>query len=414
MNIVASSIISPSILHPTRIFVAFWMALVLAASLFFSTQYNWSYLGLLWIEVATFFMILGAIVVGKLKIINIGGYTLGDKVGFKHSTDEDKLRWTVLYVIIAIGLLSPFVSLFENGFSFSDVLSIQGIINVSSSSAVLRYSEEVSSSAIHQVASIFTYSATLCGGYAYNFSSSRKEKIISAISLLPIVLEMVFTSGKSGFIAAIFLWIAGWSISYKRVYGKLPVISAKTYIYLIFGLIAIYVILFSVMLLRTGDFSGEMIKIITQKFWKEYAFGPIIGFDAWLSMEKTIDYGMGSSTYMTIFRLLGLVNRQGGVYDVLIAEYGNVFTAFRGVISDYGFIGGVIYCFIRGFITQLCYNSLGSRSMYCVIPIVLVSCSYFWNLYGFIVSPWIYTSYIAAMIIFGGFVATFHKYVRIR
>ena len=37
---------------------------------------------------------------------------------------------------------------------------------------------------------------------------------------------------------------------------------------------------------------------------------------------------------MTVPRLLGLVERMQGVYYTYVDGYGNVFTAFRGIISN--------------------------------------------------------------------------------
>lgn len=411
INIIVSTFLSNSILHPTRLFVTFWTILISMTIIFYRTKYEWDYIGLLWIEIAILFMTIGGILAKTIKFKKM--YCL---LGQVNGTLENICRynWKVLIIVIIIGLVSPIFSLTENGFSINDVLSLSGIINVSSTSAIMRYSESRSVSTVHQIASIFTYACALCGGYTYNYAKEKVEKVLSMATMLPIILEMVFTSGKSGFIAAIILWIGGWCISYKRIHAELPRIKMKIYVLLLGVIVMLYGVLFLVMLLRTGNFSSEMVDIITEKFWKEYAFGPIIGFDAWFLRRNTQEFDIGSNTYMTLFRMIGLVNRQGGIYDVLISEYGNVFTVFRGVISDFGIIGGIIYCFFRGIVTQLCYNSIDGYYLYAVFPMMIIACSYFWNLYGFIVSPWVYTSYIMAIIVYGIFILMFHKIINVR
>lgn len=406
INILLSAKISLSILHPTRLFTLFWTAFVVLPVTLWKVDYVWDYKGLVWMELAVFFTVLGGRVSKNFGLV--WNRNSVQKLSSSFDRNEESYSWWALLGVIVIGVVSAFLSLRENGFGIGDILSIRGIINVSSTSAVLRYTENRSTSTLHQLLSILIYAGPLCGGFTFNFSKKFKYRILSIATMIPIVMEMVFTSGKSGFIASIFLWLAGWCISYELVNKRSPIVKTKSMILLGLGVGCLLLILFLVMLLRTGEFSGEMIGIIYQKFWV-YAFGHMIEFDAWFSMPRSLDYGLGSNTYMTFFRLLGLVSRKGGIYDVIIPEYGNVFTAFRGVIEDFGTVGGLLYCMLRGVVTQLSVNSLSKGKFYSFIPIMLVACSFFWNLYGFIVSPWVYTSYIMAICIFGLFSLVFCK-----
>lgn len=397
INMVASRRIYPSMLHPIRLFGLYWTIFVIAPVLFWKPNYTWGYNGLIWIEVAIFFTIAGGVLAlprGKLK---------ADSKHYLKRTHE----WNALWWIIVLGILASFSTLLNNGFHISDVLSISGLIHVSSTSAELRYSENASVSTLHQILLIFSYLAPLCGGFCFNYALGKMNRFLSILTFLPIVLEMLFTSGKSGLIASIFLWLAGWCVSYIQINGELPHLKFKVILKLIIGVAIVFAILFLMMMLRTGEFTPEMFKIIYNKFWI-YAFGHMVEFDAWFMEKSSFELDLGQNTYMTIFRLLGLCNRKGGVYDVLIPEYGNVFTAFRGVIADFGVIGGLIYCFVRGMITQVCINNLHKAGLQGVLFSALVAANYFWNLYSFIVSPWIYTSYILTIVLFAGFVICFN------
>ena len=408
INLALCVYISPSILHPIRMYCLFWSAFVILPVIFWNVNYKWNYGGLYFICLSVLFSELGAIV-GSRK-----AFILKKPNSFINNRElEKEYCWLIIYVIILFGAASAFLSLFGNGFQIKDILSVKGLIYVSSKSAELRYEPQRNPSSLHQIFSIFVYLAPLCGGYAFNYSISLKKKVLSLLTMVPIFLEMVFTSGKSGFIASLFFWIAGWCVSYVKTRGDLPYIRFKYLFRMMVGLLCIFLILFTAMLLRTGEFSTAMVKVIYEKFWI-YAFGQMVEFDAWFPQGKMLGTGLGSNTYMTFFRLLGLADRKGGIYDVLIEEYGNVFTVFRGIIADFGIIGGLIYSFVRGLITELCFNSISSNTIETIVPTVLVACAYFANLYGFIVSPWVYTSYILTMVCFGGFILVFNRAIKYR
>lgn len=409
INLVLSKKISNSILHPVRIFVIMWSIFIILPVLFWNISYIWKYVGLLWISLAVFFTEVGALLGGK--------YVLKGKVQTKLMVENISIRsddfsWFSLWMIIILAFISVFLSLLKNGFHLTDVLSVSGLLNVSVTNAAERYSEGQSTSTIMQILSTFVYLSALCGGYAYSFAVDKKQKIVTVIAIMPIVFEMLFTSGKSGFIASVILWLSGWFVSSLRLKGSLPKVKAKSLVLGAIGFFAFLGVLYFVMLLRTGDFSNEMRSIIFDKFWI-YAFGHMVEFDGWFAEHGAFsDYNMGINTYMMIFKTMGLVERVQGVYDIYVSGYGNVFTAFRGVLTDFGLFGGLIYCLIRGFITQICINTISGDLHKGIFPAMLIVCAYFWNIYGFIISPWIYTTYVLMIVFFGGFILHFHRKVR--
>ena len=75
--------------------------------------------------------------------------------------------------------------------------------------------------------------------------------------------------------------------------------------------------------------------------------------------------------------------------------------------------GGLIYCFFRGIVTQYCIKRVTLGDIKTSISSCLIICMYFWNIYGFIISPWIYNSYILAIFAFEIFLFFVHKRVYI-
>ena len=319
-----------------------------------------------------------------------------------------------MLVIISLGIVAFLIQLSLSGFNLHNFSSVDAIIDMNTKAAEQRYYGEQDTTLVSQILLLFVYLSALCGGYSYNFAKTKNKKIIATIgSFLPELGMMFFSNTKAGFIACCILWLAGWSISYLFLNGKLPKIRKRYLIVMLVGLATIIAILYFVMLLRTGDFSTSMQKRIVDKLWV-YALGQVVNFDYWFENMEIDSLQLGLNNFMFIFKDLGMVIRTQGVYADLLSGYGNIFTAFRGIICDYGTFGGLIYCFIRGAVIQYCIIKIGTRNIRTTLSACLVAGGYLWNIYGFIISPWIYNSYALAIIGFGIFVLLTHRRIYIR
>ncbi len=400
--VLIGKLISNSILHPIILMLIMWIGFIFFPLLFWRTRYNWNYTGLIWIMLSILATELGALLV-KQKTKSIQKIKKYDR----------KYDWKILLIVIILGIIAFLIQLGLSGFNLTYFTSIESIINMNTKAAEQRYSGEQKTTIISQILLLFVYLSTLCGGYSYNFANSKMQKALATIgSFIPELGMMFFSNTKAGFIACCILWLAGWCLSYMFLNGKLPKISLK-YLFLLFGgLIALIGVLYFVMLLRTGDFSIAMRKRIADKLWI-YALAQVVNFDYWFSNMNIESLQLGLNNFMFIFKDLGLTVRVQGVYTDLISGYGNIFTAFRGIICDFGVFGGLIYCFFRGIVTQYCIKRVTLGDIKTSISSCLIICMYFWNIYGFIISPWIYNSYILAIFAFEIFLFFVHKRVYI-
>jgi hypothetical protein len=114
---------------------------------------------------------------------------------------------------------------------------------------------------------------------------------------------------------------------------------------------------------------------------------------------------LGTNTFLVFPMILGIVKRVQGVYENIPNGYpSNIFTAFRGLISDYGMFLSVFLQLILSMVGNLIENQLLiSRRPRILLQTVLAGC-YFLILYGYIISPYIYFSYLAAFFVFFGYV----------
>ncbi len=66
----------------------------------------------------------------------------------------------------------------------------------------------------------------------------------------------------------------------------------------------------------------------------------------------------------------------------------NVYTAFRGIIMDYGLFGSIIFMLFFGIFSGCSYNVYRKNKTYGSLSILAMS--YLFILYSFIISPYIY------------------------
>lgn len=395
-------LISNSILHPIILMLIMWIGFIFFPLLFWNTRYSWNYTGLVWIMVSILMTEMGALLVNK-KIKNTQEIKEYDR----------QYNWKVLVIVIILGIIAFLIQLGLSGFNLTYFTSLESIINMNTRVAEQRYFGEQKTTTISQILLLFVYLSALCGGYSYNFTKNKKQKMLTTIvSFIPELGMMFFSNTKAGFIACCILWLAGWCLSYMFLNRGLPKIRLKYLFFLIGGFIVLIGILYLVMLLRTGDFSTTMRKRIVDKLWI-YALAQVVNFDYWFSNMNVESLQFGLNNFMFVFKDLGLTVRAQGVYTDLISGYGNIFTAFRGIICDFGVLGGLIYCFFRGIVTQYCIKKVSTGDIKTSISSCLVICMYFWNIYGFIISPWIYNSYIFAIFAFGIFLFFVHERIYI-
>ena len=385
-----------SVLHPLRLFFLFISFLVIVSMMFWRNDYIWSFGGVLYILVACVMLLAGCSFVGErhlpAKQISV--------------TDVQYCHYWLYYIIISTGFLSFIQQLNNAGLSLSNISSFKSLLEANAKIAYNRYNGRENVSILSQICLTFTYVSSICGGYVFSFSATNKKKILSICGIIPSFLTMMVTNGKAGFIAAVILWYIGFLISFLKIHCKLPMVSFSLFLRLLFVFLVVVCILYLAMLMRVGDFSSSMRRHILEKFMI-YAFAPIVNFDYWLSLHGTsLSYDLGKNTYMTLFRLMGVSERVQGVYQEVNGSFGNVYTAFRGVIMDFGWLGGLFFYFIHGCIIQLCINNIkqgGTRTISCGL---LAACCFF-LFFGFFVSPWVYTSFTLCIVLFMMFVYCF-------
>lgn len=364
--------------------------------------YIWKYDGLIWLVImlyafGIFYEIGKRYTVKNFQNRNmVGDYDHNDII-------LSDTSWHMLVLLIILAFAKWGYELRINGFHLYDFSTLNALSTMNHEFAVARYSGGSSSSSILQILNIATYSAPVCGGFAFSFADKKVRKLFSLASLLPILLVTLTNNTKAGLIGGGYLFIISYLISYYYKNKKWIYFKLRTIVIALALLIALLSVLLFSMMLRIGEVSSYMLSVVLKKIIV-YAFGNVQSFDIWLSdyfRSSILSYG--KLTYLGIADALGLAERIQGVYTSLNETSSNVYTAFRGVISDFGIFGGLIYTSLHGLFLGMAVNTIYNSALPRFSIFYSVQCIFFFA-FGMFVSPWTYLSFIAAAIIFWIFI----------
>lgn len=366
----------------------------------FGTNIKWNFSGIWWILLSCFMFLIGQMIGNKIVI----NFSLRKAKGRKINGNP----YFILIIIILLGFLNPLIYIESYGFSLHSIFDFKTLLHINTIIAQDRYStQQIVVSGITVLLGALSYMGALSGGYMFVCSTLFKERFICICTLFPVIALALITNAKVGVIAIVFLWVIGLQIAYLDEHGKQMHITKILVIRLILIFIISIFLLDFIMMLRIGNVSTETQKIVNIKM-QEYAFGQIESFAVWFKRFGDLTYDMGMNTFMFFANFLGLTVRKQGVYGLLDGLTSNIYTQNRGIITDFGIIGGLLYWFLLGVISGIVYRRVKGRFSHCIASKVILGAIYFSILYGFIISPWIYTSYVAAFIGFGIFL----KYIR--
>lgn len=390
--------------HPVLLIDIFYMLLILVAYGGLK-KYQWSFGGVAWITAALYFLTFGG--------------ALGKQMYQKrqvHDTAENTVclcisnkAWIFLCAMIVLGMIGWLYQVVYNGFSLSNFTSIDSLAQMNNSMAVERYSGQSKTNTIIKILNIFLYIGPACGGFLFPFSNTKKQKRLACVSMLPIILVMLFCNGKAGFLASMILWVSSFLTTYFYIHKQAPKVNIRKLAFYAIAIVLIVGLLLFTMMLRIGRVNAATFETVKNKFMM-YAFGEIQAFDCWFSTSRAnLDYSAGVQTFMAVFNTLGIVKREQGVYSLLPNALGNVFTLFRGIIEDFGVVGGLVFVAVCGCFAGYCFERVRHSIFLPIFPVVMTVGIEFFFAFGYFVSPWTYSSFIIAMVGFACFVVLCKK-----
>lgn len=360
----------------------------------FGEGLEWNYGGILWLLLSCICFLLGQATGERIRLTPEKEFTGGKNF-------VSNLAFIAILMVVFVCLCRPLLLIRAYGFRPAQLLDLGQLAGFNHMIAVERYGGRLISLGVAgNILLVFSYFIALIGGYLFQYSRKRWERGCCLFTIVPITANMIVANGKAGMIAVVFLWCSGYLVAYLSKYGEKQFLSFDMIKkLLVIGGFCLFLFDF-VMMLRIGEINIQTQKIVSQKM-QSYLCGHIHAFCTWFGQLEKFTYDFGANTYMFLTNWLGITDRSQGVYGFMAGTESNVFTQNRGIITDFGRIGGLIYWCLLGNFSGVLWNSIkkSSQDTHLIAKVFLASI-YFSVFYGFIVSPWIYSSYVLVFPVF--------------
>jgi oligosaccharide repeat unit polymerase len=312
----------------------------------------------------------------------------------------NRLHFTILlFTFIAVIGIIILTLIGINTFALD--FSIESFLKLGRGFSILRYFEKYEMPWEIRIFLYWMFPAALCGGFYFAFSKTLKQKIVSLLPILVSVLNGIIVAARAGIFFSISIWVAGFLASkgYESK-GKLRIPEFRLIFIPLVGAILLFVIYFLLQLVRGGIERIDYTDIVNLVYKvKIDIWGYLSAFTIWFEDFDTYPTTLGAYTFAGLFDLIGLTRREQGLYiDPVYFESGgtNIYTMFRGVIQDFTIPGALIIFFILGFISSWVYRKCCNGHPEFILPLSLF---YSTSIYSFIVSPFVYNSYIFSWLI---------------
>lgn len=257
------------------------------------------------------------------------------------------------------------------GFSFQEMLNP---IKLAGEFANMRYSAEVKPNIFSQAGLQGSYITVVLGGLYYGSlkPSSKQKGLVVILSFLPSLLAMTLQSAKGLFFFSIFVFYAGILVTgiFNKKYKLLTVDTIKKFSF--FAIFAFPLLISSFLARGLQDAPTHIIVDRLRFYLITYSSGHLFAFSDWFSERyfdlasiqyKQEDYTVGFYTFMGFFRIAGDEREiPMGTYDEFF-EHGlyvktNIYTIFRGAITDFTLIGSLIFALFCGYVVNFIYYRL--------------------------------------------------------
>lgn len=333
-----------------------------------------------------------------------------------HLNSETIFRYDtnyIKYTFIAFTFIIIFCVVFNwklQGFKYHDI--IFHLFDTARKYITARARGEVEKNIVSQVGLVLTYSAAVLGGLVYGSKGKGNAGILTmGLAMFPSALLMLIEGNKGTLFLAISLfWGATLlcKINSRDLRIFKGVSGAK--VIFIFGVVMSMIIYaFSARIGYAGLDNEAMNKKIIW-YILSYSCGHLYAFSDWFSWalgkSSISEYsdafnGNGFYTFMGLFRLMG---DDRVIVPGTYAEYfvykdllqSNIYTIFRGLVIDFGFVGAVFFWALIGLISHVLFRYILSGRLYAI------SATLFIYLIGFF-----YTSFMISLLIWNSVFASF-------
>ena len=278
-----------------------------------------------------------------------------------------------LKITSLLAVVFSLITMVNNGLGIEEILF--DFIVTSGKYAVVRALDGMEYGIVGTLSIFFTYLAPVLGGFVLSVQRSTFKKVwIFIVAMVPSIFTMITQSSKLVFLLSLCFLLA--ALMTTKIYNnRLMLFDKLPYLKILVGAVFLVpLVLLSFTTRQSGlELSdlGDVLESLKYPL-SSYIFGQVYAFSDFFSFYVGMpamsvfknDFGsFGAYTYASIFDMLNIgINFPPGMYLESGYFFGvfetNIFTAFRGLIYDFGGLGSLIALMVSGFIAHLFFYKM--------------------------------------------------------
>lgn len=344
---------SNTYLTPTGILCGMWM-LILLLKVIMAPEFYFSYEAVFYIFNFSLFFLIGEVLfyfLSKYKTENIDQIEPFDEI-------SESAKISLKKYIIWISFISLFGSLFylkafvDHFGSFGEFLIAGELIRKD------LFDGNISIPAISLFAMLLSYSAINLSMVYYSKYGFAWFQVIPFLSVLILSFSQ---AARAGLVIVIFQMLSGKIFrlfNQNEVNVELKLLKPLMYIvpmlFMIFTLIESF-------RYQAYDYNSERAEF-TKNSFNVYTFGGVSGFSNYLDVvhKTTNDLTYGRYTFSSLYGLLGIAKTETGIYEQYLnvspTQTANIYSIFRPLLEDFGFLGMLIWALLLGMIANFFFR----------------------------------------------------------
>jgi len=270
--------------------------------------------------------------------------------------------------------------------------------------AVDRYSGILNYPFIIKYSLYFIYPGILLGGFLFGYKDWTNKIKVRFFSILPLfqaIILGIIEGARTSILLGLVLFFSAWLSTF--MFNKNHPFQKKKSLFRFMISSVFFILMFTVFFVFIQWLRQGMDEIVIDLLFdriRAYFFGYLSAFSQWLIDDNnSIIANPGLITFAGPFNLLGIMERPLGFYDSInIAKNisTNIFTAFRGIVTDFSIPGSIIIAFIIGFTSQMIFQKNVKTTLLSFLPI---SMFYAFTLYSPLISIFHYNSILFSWVI---------------
>lgn len=236
-----------------------------------------------------------------------------------------------------------------------------------------RYEGEVQRNFFGQWGLILAHMASTTGGLLYASRHTRRRSSVLVAAMLPSTAILLVQAAKGMFFLSIALILGGVWL-YRTLMDMRPHVDIRglfSYFRYVPAVLTLVIVSFLTRGLYEMESTSEVLGVLLS-YLRAYAFMHVYAFSDWFSFHlgqpSMLQYAaeppaLGFFSLIAIFRFLGSTKEvPPGVYDEYFftegANPGNLYTIFRGLITDFGLVGSLVSMLVGGYIVNAIYRHM--------------------------------------------------------